>query len=264
MDIKDKHKSECIDDGSICSPEAVIKQIGNVLKVSGTTKSILEKSKAMLDCDSESCVVSHSVVASVIGERVVLDIKERHFKPYGPRNNTNLLDNFNIDLTLNRWETQYDKFYHIYYQMIDFDIVKSELANIDICDVVKRGYNSLGVVLNTDVSTGGGIHWFCLFCDFTASPITLEYFNSSGNLPRKEVQAWLVRANQQLIHNKYDSKIVIASRIVHQEGDTECGPYSLYYIWSRLNKVPHTVFDKVKISDEKMIEFRKTLFRDTK
>ena len=125
-------------------------------------------------------------------------------------------------------------------------------------------YDSLGVVLNTDTSDGPGIHWFCLYCNFVVNPITLEYFNSSGNMPAPEVQAWLVKTKFDIENNiNRKCEIVIASRIIHQQdSESECGNYSLYYIWSRLNGVSYKKFNDERIKDDVMIEFRETLFRN--
>jgi hypothetical protein len=43
--------------------------------------------------------------------------------------------------------------------------------------------------------------------------------------------------------------------------NSSCGPYSLYYIISRLEGVSSDAFQKNRIPDHKMWEFRKILFR---
>ena len=62
------------------------------------------------------------------------------------------------------------------------------ITEINFIDELKKNnsnftYNgelkNFGVVINTDLSTNGGIHWFSIFIDFTVTPITIEYFNSS-------------------------------------------------------------------------------------
>ncbi len=255
MDITEADKTECEkDDVTVCSPKHVVEKIKEELQVDGKTpEQVIEKSKKATNCDSESCVINKVFDNSK-------EILDEHFKPAGPRDSTNLLSNFNIDESLELYAKKYEGFYHVYFQMIDFAKVGTELATIDLVDLIKKGYKSMGVVLNTDVSTGRGIHWFCLFCDLTG--ITLEYFNSSGNRPRREVQVWLNMTKKNLEEAGYKAEIINASKIEHQiDSETECGPYSLYYIHSRLSGVPYTVFNKKRIPDDKMIEFRQTLFR---
>ena len=280
MEFNNKDKTECLNGGTQCTPSNVIKEIAKELNNNAIdnkplvqsidkelkndkhqTNGELTKLKDTLNCESESCVINSEEVKNAIGEDKSEEILERYFKPEGPRNNDNLLNNFNIDDVLESWKRDHPGFYHVFYQMIDFDIVKTELATLDIV-TISKSYDSLGVVLNTDVSTGGGIHWFALYCDFKTKPLQLEYFNSSGNLPRKEVQIWLARNKRTLLDAGMQCEVINAARIAHQQdSETECGPYSLYYIKSRLNGVPAEQFNKKRIPDAKMLEFRQTLFR---
>jgi hypothetical protein len=76
--------------------------------------------------------------------------------------------------------------------MIDFEITNSELATFDWRQLYKQGFRTFGSVINTDKSTGGGIHWFAVFGDFRdASAPTIEYFNSSGKMPMNEIIYWM-------------------------------------------------------------------------
>ena len=56
-------------------------------------------------------------------------------------------------------------------------------------------------------------------------------------------------------------EIIIVSSLEHQESNTECGLYTLFYIRARLENVPYSRFLEQEIPDENMIEFRKHCFR---
>ena len=73
-----------------------------------------------------------------------------------------------------------------------------------------------------------------------------------------EVQNWLLETQEHIIKSGVaTAKINILSGLVHQrDSETECGPYSVYYIWNRLNGVPASEFQKKRIPDAKMIKFR--------
>ena len=252
MEFDKNNKSECIyETDGVCSPKTVLEAIGERLSIDEYDPTqLIFKAKEQLGCDSESCVITRTLDEP----KEVLD---KYFLPAGPRSSKELLDNFNIDDVLEMWKKQFDGFYHIFYQMIDFNECGTELARIDLAELKRDGYKSVGVVLNTDVSTGRGIHWFCIFCDLTVTPATVEYFNSSGNPPRPEVHAWLVKTKKMM-----PVKVIIVSNIEHQKDtETECGPYALYFIWSRLNGISYKEFDKKRIKDSVMFAFRKTLFR---
>jgi hypothetical protein len=141
-------------------------------------------------------------------------------------------------------------------------ILPTELGNIDMAkDVMSAGHKTFGVVMNTDVRTGGGIHWFSLFCDFRTNPCTVEYFNSSGNKPVKQIQDWLIKTEENLKSAGHNAKVVILSGNSMQKSETECGLYSLYYIWNRINEVPAQNFQVAKVPDSMMYAFRKQCFK---
>jgi hypothetical protein len=153
--------------------------------------------------------------------------------------------------------------------MRDFKQTGDSLATVDIYeDIYKKGFNCFGCVINTDRSTGGGIHWMAIFGDFRSpNRFTVEIFNSSGQTPSNEFGSWVLNAKTIMsdIIEKEKIKNITASAIKvcgvkQQKSRTECGPYSLYYIWARLNNVPPELFLKHRIEDEKMFEFRQHLF----
>ncbi len=152
--------------------------------------------------------------------------------------------------------------------MIDFAKTRTELSKINLYKLIEDGYDCMGVVLNTDVSTGRGKHWFCLYCDLNHSgkpddPITIEFFNSSGFEPRPEIIVWMESTCHDMM-SKYDiyCKIInVANGRQLQFSRTECGVWSLVYILSRLcNHEPEWII-KVKANDNDMIKYRKKLFR---
>jgi len=288
--------SECsLDMGKngVCSDTSLIVEIDESLGIGivrdasptridpSDMKAVIDKAKVITKCDSEMCVLDSNQVRQKVDADKLKKNKETKFKHPGPSNNTKLLSNFNIDTVLKNL-THVDKhkgFYHMVFQMIDFNgsmrWPPSEMATTDICaDIIEKGYNCMGVVLNTDNRSGTGKHWFCIFCDFRGSgsqqdPYTVEYFNSSGNLPLEPVLVWLNKTAKHISHHEFASGAkkrhcakVVASRVRHQQSQTECGLYSLYYIWCRLNKEPIESFRGRPIPDAKMTEFRKHLFYD--
>jgi len=284
--FNDKHKTECInpDGAGNCIPESdfinLIQEIPNVGESNeyrkGASKSsykkmpdkkisdklnpsILDQYKEKLDCKEDSCVVYKLFK----NDKEKLDvIYTTYFKPQGPRNSVDLLSNIHIDEVLSRWVPNHPGFRHIKYHMIDFNTMDTELSKYNIVhsSTVDK---YMGVVLNTDVSSGRGKHWFCLFCDFTlqhAETITIEYFNSSGNTMYPEIFAYCFVLKKKLQDANKKAEIITVSQVQHQKSKTECGVYCLYYIYSRLQGISHSAFKHTPIRDEKMMEFRKVLF----
>lgn len=229
----------------------------------------VEKVKKQTGCNDTVCTLSKLPESETL-------INES-LKPSGPRNTTGLLSNFNIDHSLGQWALEFDTFYPCPFAMVDFATCGDHLGTVDMKSVmsgVSSGFKLLdgstrvifdcfGCVMNTDYSTGGGKHWVAIFVDCREGhePWTVEYFNSTGNPPPKQVVVWMEETTAALSElNKTES--VIVTKFDHQESQTECGNYSLYFIRCRLENVPVSFFNEGLISDDAMIEFRKRLFRD--
>jgi hypothetical protein len=283
-----KKVTECALDitGNVCSTKSTVKAMKKHLqeKKINTTQlkediDIVNTIKEDLKCDTEECVLKNHYFAKDNIRDIVKDSLDR-IKPEGPSNSTKLLNNENIDNVLKKLTKRHKGFYHMNMQMIDFagekdisgewiikngqKIKPTSLGKIDMVrDVLNKGFKTFGVVMNTDYRTGGGIHWFSLFVCLESNPITVEYFNSSGNKPVKQIQDWLIKTEENLKSAGNKVQVVILSGMVHQrDSETECGPYSIYYIWNRLNGIPPTNFQNKRVPDAKMIAFRKSLFKD--
>ena len=226
----------------------------------------VEAAAAALGCDSEACVVTHpefkrfaAEEAGVSRDEIEAEAKAA-FKPVGPRNSTALLTNFHIDAVLAQWATAHPKFYPYPFAMSDFEEMNHPIAGLkDISP--GAGTSCAGCVMNTDVSSGRGKHWVAFFLDFRSSPWTVEYFNSAGNPPPPHIAAWMERAAAKLAKKK-PCEPVHVTRVRHQRGNTECGLYSLFYIYSRLSGTSSSRFENGgDIPDDAMTEFRERVFR---
>jgi hypothetical protein len=136
------------------------------------------------------------------------------------------------------------------------------LATVHMGDLVGRGITHAGCVINSDKYHGDGKHWMALFVDIPGE--TVEFFNSSGNDPQVAWVDWMVKTAEELRQCGKKAKLIKVSSIRHQNSKTECGVYSLFYIWSRLNGIPCDVFLKHKINDDHIFHFRQLLFADPK
>lgn len=240
---------------NVCSPPDVVKEISKVLKTQNDDpEQIISEAKEKTKCDSESCVLKNlNFPKQVLNE---------YFNVEGPHDSTEWLSNYNIDKTLEKYVLKYNSdgkkvFHHITYHMMDFYETNSELANLDINHISQ--FDFVGCVLNTDVSTGPGQHWVVFFLDNKNK--TIEYFDSAGAPATPEVQRLQVDLADKFNQKNMKYKKIQVTSLVHQKKNTECGVYSLFYIISRLSGIPYTFFEHTRVPDEKMEEFRKSLFR---
>ena len=267
-----KHANNANGELEVCSDEQIIEKIKKE-----TRSANLEEIKQKTGCQTEECIYSSPLVISIIGEEAAEHQLLKNFKVKGPWNTTEWLNNEHIDNILYQAAEFLPVFHHVKFQMLDFEETKTELSRLDIILRYKEGYNYIGVILNTDKSTGVGEHWFAIFIkmmpnhptsnkrvptDNNPSSVIIEYFNSSGNNPRKEVTEWMMKQKYLLISKGIQAKIVHVCKYQIQKSQTECGCFSLFYIYSRLNGISADKFNRSHegFSDAAMIKFRKKLF----
>lgn len=115
-------------------------------------------------------------------------------------------------------------------------------------------------IINSDVYTGTGKHWMALFVDIRTSPATVEFFNSAAIMPERQWLYWLNKTKGELEQDGYTVNVVPVCQIWHQHSRTECGPYSVFYVWARLNGISPQYFIKNPVPDQLMFDFRSHLF----
>lgn len=266
-----ENPSECAIDkkqGPVCSPKHIIVKMAEFAKKTGKAvdtsnpEKVVGTMKEMMDCNSESCVLRKPEFIKFAQINKIDNIIDSFFKPEGPSTEFAWLSNTNIDGVLDQLQEKFPGFVHIPYQMRDFEKVGSELATIDLAKEFKNGAKSFGVVLNTDYSSGNGIHWYCIFGEKRNGKIIIEYFNSSGQSPLAETQAWLQKTKHYL-HEQLGIPVEVkySTGIEFQRDKHSCGVFCLMYIWLRLEGVPNNWFKSDTFSDDLMHQARKVLFR---
>lgn len=258
------------DKDAVCSPRNVVNKMKDYMEKKGNKiasndpKTIVNTMKEMLNCNSESCIFKKPEFKEFAKINELDDFLNEFFKPEGPATHFGLLSNFNIDDVLDQLEKRFAhrKFLHIPFQMRDFEKVGTQLATIDMADQLRSKYKTFGVVLNTDWSSGKGIHWFCIFGEHYGNRVVLEYFNSSGKEPLPEVQAWLQKTKHYLSKElKLPVEVKYSTGIEYQYDDHSCGVYCLAYIWCRLEGIPQSWFKSDNFNDAMMHKVRRNMFR---
>jgi hypothetical protein len=284
-----KDISECAlinhDPSNTCVSDDAKRELAKIAGVSATlsTDVVVNRAKEKTGCKSLRCTLKHA------GDAGKKDIIYK-LKLDGPTD-VSLLNNFHIDDTMKQWTQRFTDFFPYDFNMRDFEangktlhtitmdqlyngstdtqITRRILTGDDATSHKPRKFRTAGCVINTDLYTGRGVHWMALFVDMRATSgiWTVEFFNSSGNAPSIEYAGWLEKTKIQLesIIATHGLKITVLIKrvcLTHQRSRTECGVYSLFYIYSRLLGVPVEFFQKNRVPDEVMFEFRQHLFHD--
>jgi hypothetical protein len=270
----------------------------SLLPTAATVESeAVRKAAAFTDCPSESCLYRTPVFQQFVvnrglvpGARALKRELELRFKAGGPRDSLDLLSNYNLDETLQRWGRVFPTFFPCPFAMMDFDnngdyfgeanlpaILEGRIAADLGTERVRRPFNCFGCIVNTDTSSGPGKHWVAVFVDCRpggSDPWTVEYFNSAGRPPPKPMIKWMERTAARLAEYRTSKAgpltpegvavtTVAVTDVDHQESQTECGLYALFYIRRRLEGAPYKLFFEQLVPDAAMTEFRKHVFRDS-
>ncbi len=270
-----------------CSPGPILQAVSAAVDEappSSTKRSpvdILHRAKKKTHCDTEKCVLEalKDPIVRAVGQEAFIGNLANNFKVEGPLDST-WLTNTNIDTVMKQWMAANRRFFAYNFNMrnyMDYSFQNSvlcerpdTLATVSFDSLHKQGFDCAACVVNGDVYQNGGTHWMAIFVDARKPPkATCEFFNSAGTDPAPEFVSYLVKSadcirslgvNRRGQPTKWTADVVKVTRRRHQQSTTECGLYSLFYVWARLNGVPYGYFLDNPVSDQLMFEFRHHLF----
>ena len=232
----------------------------------------LEKLKQSYGCKDEKCVLQKAKDEGDIEPNEAKEIINTAIKPAGPTDNTWFNDKNIMDI-MRRWESipEY-KFCALNFAMLDWESNPEVdgLAQFNAKKICDAGYKCFGCVCNTDKWSGGGKHWVSIFGDMRDDNVwTIEFFNSTGRTYNEFVKFTVKAANdinQNVlpVDSPIEVKHIVSNHKMHQQSNSECGAYALYYIWARMTGIPYTFFDDHFVPDSVMLKFRSSLFYNNK
>lgn len=276
--------SECslsAEGDGVCSSKAIVGALREDLLVpvdnvgAPTDRQIIDAAKKATSCDTERCAVERleSKIVAVVGHAKFIGNLANNFKVDGPLDTT-WLSNVHIDSVMKQWETAHPEFYAYNFNMrnymdwsftADNDLVNKPdtLATVHFDALYRAGKRCAGCIVNNDNYQNGGTHWMAIFVDARKPGYaTCEFFNSAGNNPAPEFVSYLVRTAREIseMGGTWKADVKRITRRRHQQSTTECGLYSLFYVWARINGVSWQYFLDHPIDDQLMFEFRHHLF----
>lgn len=264
--LQSADNSECslaADSNTVCFPAETVKEISKTTHASGNSaEEIIADAKRILHCDSQLCVLDSLASRVKNPSRIRL----LYFKIKGPALTDTWLNNIDIDEICAQWMAKFPHYKRIPFAMRDFQTHRHTsngdipLADFDFLGEYKNGKTQFSCVINTDVYSGGGEHWEAIFVDMSRPTWTVELFNSSGGMPPREFATWLADKATEL-NTLNPTKLLCEETTIHQKSDTECGVYSLFYVWARLHGITYKQFNTGAIADQHMYTFRRQLFR---
>jgi hypothetical protein len=237
--------------------------------------------KRLHTCEKEDCWLKE-----IKDDTLRKQIDEYIFAPDSPpewkQNPNEWLSNFDILNVLNQYEKKYKNFDFLGPAPIDFDkkirgyqgdCVTFELCKFSLKNHVDKNVNKIGIIYNTDKHNQGGSHWISMFIDLEEKFI--YYFDSVGHDIPSEISIFKDRVIKEAttltpplqldFYKNYPTS--------HQQSNTECGMYSLFFIITMLTgktefsnnmsmKEKIELFSNEKIPDKYVEHYRKVYFND--
>lgn len=249
-------------------------------------------------CTDEKCVLMAAQKIGLLSANEAGIEEQLAFKQEGPTD-ASLFSDRVIQAQLYAWMYQFRNFWAYNFNMLDYSdkclregrvLRKPDtLATVAWTDLYKgkcpvpvglhptpaaqqmlaakcAGVRCGACVINSDTYDGHGKHWMALFVDARDTSETprwtVEFFNSAAIRPETAWLEWMAKTKLELQKCNPRARVetVCVCRIWHQHSKSECGPYSIFYVWARLNDIPAKYFMEHVVPDQMMFEFRQHLF----
>lgn len=196
-------------------------------------------------CSNDMCWTDLDFIKTIKDKNLRDSILYFTFKPKGTKTTKSWFNTYNINEIMQQYQDLYKKtFTFLGAQPSDF----SKIIKINWKELKKK--KNIGIIFNTDNHLQSGTHWLSVFIDNTNKK--LDYFDSLGNLPNKNITSFLKH------FKTYEFTI---NRTEHQKGQSACGIYSCYFIIQRLSGLSFNEITDIIITDKMMADYRSFLFR---
>ena len=233
--------------------------------------SILNNRLSVKGCRKEKCWLNE-----IDNTTLRKQIEKYIFAPEQPSewktNPDEWLSNYDIFNVIRQYQDTYKDFKFMGPTTIDFDTrlpeknnqcVEDEICEFDLKTDMKKGIQHFACVFNLDKHDQSGSHWVSMFIDIPEKIIF--YFDSAGadDVP-KEINVLVERLQKQAgeLSSPFTFKYIDNGKLIHQNGNTECGMYSIFFVITMLTgKTPFTE-DKVMNMNERLELFLKKRIPD--
>lgn len=244
--------------------------------------------KERLSCPKEECLLDQlgdSAMKARIRRFIFAPIKPPEWKS----NPDEWLSNYDIEDVIKQYEVSHPEFKMIGPTTIDFDTrlpeeggkcVLEDLCKFDLARFIRAKRTKIGVVFNLDKHDQSGSHWVSLFIDIDNKFIF--FFDSADNAIPSEIFSDNNKKQQPLVNRiieqgkeqGIDFTFYNNRGNQHQQSNTECGMYSLFFIITMLTReTPFTkgvlsvdecrdLFLEKRIPDKTVFGYRRLYFNN--
>ena len=219
-------------------------------------------------CETEACWMRQNFMR----DGLTKELLNYTFAPFAPstwkKDPNTWLTSVDISKVMKQYENRYSNFNFIGPSPIDYDAldednerVWDELYEFDVDKNIRNGKKKIGIIFNTDTHDKPGAHWISLFINLETGE--MNFFDSVGDKAPKNVTKFCNMVKKQAKNSLYELPEFVFDEghpNAHQQKNTECGIYSLFFIKNMIEKNNFSFFKKEKIKDDDMEKFRKYFF----
>ena len=179
------------------------------------------------------------------------------------------LSDLDISRAMKQYEDAFPNFIFIGPSPLDYDAcnkhkndwVWPELKLFDLKKYIyhePHAHMKIGIVFNLDNHTEGGSHWVALFIDILKGKI--YYFDSNGDTIPKKIRSLTNVIKSQGKEHDIDFTLSTNYPTEHQQKNTECGIYVIFFLTNMLMKNNWELFKKGSIPDDDIFKYREKYF----
>lgn len=213
-------------------------------------------------CKTQRCWVEQEIFKQ-IDKKKFWDLTQNTFRPDGPQGKFEWLNTLDINKVMKQYEHKNKEFKFLGAVPIDAaDMGYYGFTYEHIHDLYKEGKYKIGVIYNLDRHDQSGSHWVALYGDLKKNEI---YFSDSvGSSPKPEISAYMkILAKCCCGINKkksIDDITIKYNKQRHQQGNSECGVYSLNFIIRLLKGESFDDITKDRLTDSDVNTCRTVYF----
>ena len=217
-------------------------------------KYLLLEFKTRFDGDQKDWI--NSKYLELMSEEHKDHLENKVFRPDGPQGRFDWLSTIDINQVLYQYEEKYPDFKFLGAVPMDFmDLDYLPFKKLSFDELESGGIKRIGVIFNTDKSTGRGKHWISLFADLTKGQI--YYSDSMGTRQPKEVNEFMKQIEKYLTEIKKLTDLDIRyNKTQHQKGNSECGVYSINFILRLLKGKTFDHLTRKRLTDNQVNKCR--------
>ena len=209
-------------------------------------------------CETQSCWIKQKYVnrmQPIYREQLT----KGTFRPVGPQGKFEWLSTPHIYDTMSQYEKVNPDFKFLGAVPMDFDSLPAYgIKDINFGEYESAGKTKFGIVFNLDNHDQSGSHWVAMYFDVISGEILFS--DSVGIAPPARVRV-LMRRIAKYISSKNRQLKADHNTTEHQQGDSECGVYSINFILRMLGGETFQDYIKDRISDSEVNKCRDVYFR---